>query len=585
MGRPLDDPETKFFPSRFFMDSPQSQQKEGPYAGFTCTAIRSESDGVVIEVDYDRCKKVAFAKDDEKNAEVNYPLYKLYEILEEKSKIKLTSKDYVFITWLQPIPPTFHTINQVAYITDVAKNLEDHGVPVALIPYIYFYTEKYVKDTEECLRKSGKGPEEPPDWLFSLLIGLTENLPIYPSLILLDTVPSVLGWVDKKLPEHELFNIDAAKKWVKHTFMPHDFIKHIESKLNIKSNNSKNGGDIGDVEHEISRVLNDIPDAPPLAVAFSILFPLQFISDTKKLLLFGLTPRDVIYYIALDMAIKKESNYLPEIFFIPTRSIISNYGELKNSLLALKDKVKALKCFEVETPTLQEPMSTSQSSAGKYAISIPRLLLYHHIWNDLCVESKNIAGCEFINKAIETYKKIKETYEKIKKEIENNKGSNNIQSEDLPPCVEDSPKKSSPTPHKKMNLLTLLLHGGCKHGKYTFAPAIYSSPMQETTHLYLVLYYYSSSSGKPPSEFVVIRLPKDYQVEKSKLHIGIEAIDLRKIPVLGWYNASPFFEIQNKKFDYSKAILPFVQGRIAEKPFLLSNILYLSLLVSPPKKE
>jgi hypothetical protein len=557
------------------MDSPQSQQKNELYAGFTCTDVKSESDGVVIEVDYDKCKKAAFAE-----AEVNYPLYKLYDILKEKSKIKLTSKDYVFITWLQPIPPTFHTINQVAYITDVAKTLENHGVPVALIPYIYFYTEKYVTDTEECLRNSGKGPEEPPDWLFRLLIGLTENLPIYPSLILLDTVPSVLGWVDTKLPEHELFNIDAAKKWVKHMFMPHDFIKHIESKLNIKSNNSKNGGDIGDVEHEISRVLNDIPDAPPLAVAFSILFPFQFISDTRKakILLFGLTPRDVLYYIALDMAIKKGSNNSPEIFFIPTRSIISNYGELRNSLLKLIDKVKALKCFEVETPTPQEPMSTSQSSAGKYAISIPRLLLYHHIWNDLCVESKNIAGCEVIIKAIETY-------EKIKKEIENNKGSKNTQSEDLPPCVEDSLEKSSPTPHKKMNLFTLLQHGGCKHGKYTFAPAIYSSPMQETTHLYLVLYYYSSSSGAPPSEFAAIRLPKGYKVVKSKLHIGIQAIDLRKIPVLGWYNASPFFEIEKKKFDYSRAILPFVQGRIAEMTFLLSNILYLSLLVPAPKKK
>jgi hypothetical protein len=565
------------------MDSSQSQKEGGPYAGFTCTDVRSESDGVIIEVDYDKCKKVAFAEDPDvkvSEAIVNYPLYKLYDIFGNSIKIELTSNDYVFITWLQPIPPTFHTINQVAYITDVAKTLENHGVPVALIPYIYFYTEKYVEDTEKCLRNIGKDPGELLEKLFGLLIRLTENLPIYPSLILLDTVPSVLGWVDKKLPGHELFNIDTAKKWVKHTFMPHDIIKHIESKLNIKSNNSKNGGDIGDVEHEISRVLNDIPDAPPLAVAFSILFPLQFISGTKKakLLLFGLTPRDVLYYIALDMAIKKESNYLPVIFFIPTRSIISNYGELKNSLLKLIDKVKALKCFEVETPTPQEPMSTSQSSAGKYAISIPRLLLYHHIWNDLCVESENIAGCEVIIKAIKTY-------EKIKKEIENNKGSKNTQSEDLPPCVEDSPKKSSPTPHKKMNLFTLLQHGGCKHGKYTFAPAIYSSPMQETTHLYLVLYYYSSSSGAPPSEFATIRLPKGYKVVKSKLHIGIQAIDLRKIPVLGWYNASPFFEIEKKKFDYSRAILPFVQGRIAEMTFLLSNILYLSLLVPAPKKE
>jgi len=564
------------------MDSPQSQQEQGPYAGFTCTSV-SESDGVIIEVDYDKCKKVAFAENpdlDVKNAEVNYPLYKLYDILKEKSKIKLTSNDYVFITWLQPIPPTFHTINQVAYITDVAKTLENHGVPVALIPYIYFYTEKYVEDTEECLGNVGKDPEELLKKLFGLLIRLTENLPIYPSLILLDTVPSVLGWVDEILPQRKLFNIDTAKKWVKRTFMPHDFIKHIESKLNIKSNNSKNGGDIGDVEHEISRVLNDIPDAPPLAVAFSILFPLQSISGTKKakLLLFGLTPRDVIYYIALDMAIKKGSNNSPEIFFIPTRSIISNYGELRNSLLALRDKVEALKCFEVETPTPQEPMSTSQSSAGKYAISIPRLLLYHHIWNDLCVESKNIAGCEVIIKAIETY-------EKIKKEIENNKGSKKTQSEDLPPCEEDSPEKSSPTPHKKMNLFTLLLHGGCKHGRYTFAPAIYSSPMQETTHLYLVLYYYSSSSGAPPSEFATIRLPKDYKVEKSELDIGVEVIDLRKIPVLGWYNANPFFEIEKKKFDYSRAILPFVQGRIAEEKFLLSNILYLSLLVPAPEKK
>jgi hypothetical protein len=564
------------------MDSSQSQHEGGPYAGFTCTQV-SESDGVIIKVDYDQCKKVAFAENlqlEESKAIVNYPLYKLYDIFGKSIEIKLTSNDYVFITWLQPIPPTFHTINQVAYITDVAKTLQNHGVPMALIPYIYFYTEKYVKDTKDCLKKVGKDPEKLLEKLFDLLIRLTENLPIYPSLILLDTVPSVLGWVDEELPKSKLFNIDTAKKWVKHTFMPHDIIKHIESKLNIKSNNPKNGGDIGDIEHEISRVLNDIPDAPPLAVAFSILFPLQSISRTKKakLLLFGLTPRDVIYYIALDMAIKKESDYLLEIFFIPTRSIISNYGELKNSLLALKDKVEALKCFEVETPTPQEPMSTSQSSAGKYAISIPRLLLYHHIWNDLCVESKNIAECEVIIKAIETY-------EKIKKEIENNKGSKKTQSGDLPPCEEDSPEKSSPTPHNKMNLFTLLLHGGCKHGRYTFAPAIYSSPMQETTHLYLVLYYYSSSSGAPPSEFAAIRLPKNYKVEKSKLDIGSEVINLKKIPVLGWYNANPFFEIKKKKFDYSIAILPFVQGRIAEEEFSLSNILYLSLLVPAPEKK
>jgi hypothetical protein len=556
------------------MGSPQSQQEENPYAGFTCTSIRSESDGVVIDVYYDRCKTVAFAEElglKDSEAIVNYPLYKLYDIFGKNIEIKLTSKNYVFITWLQPIPPTFHTINQVAYITDVAKNLEDRGVYVALIPYIYFYTEKYVKDTEECLKKGGKGPKEPPVWLLSLLTKLTDNLPVYPSLILRDTVPSVLGWADKKLPEHELFNIDAAKKWVKHTFMPHDFIKHIESKLYLKSNNSKNGGEIGDVEHEIIRVLNDIPDAPPLAVAFSILFPLQFISERAKILLFGLTPRDVIYYIALDMAIKKGSNNSPEIFFIPTRSIISNYEELRNSLLALKDKVTALKCFTMETSTPQEPMSTSQSGTGKNAISFPRLLLYHHIWNDLCVESKNIAGCEVINKALKIY-------EEIKKKIENNKGSNSIQGEVLPSCVEDSSKKSSPTPHKKMNLFTLLLYGGCKHGRYTLAPAVYSSPMQETTHLYLVLYYSKSSSGKPPSEFVVIRLPRDDQVSSSMLYIGIKAIDLRKIPVLSWYDASPFFEIQGRGSDYIQAISPFVQGTIATKTFFLSNILYLYIL-------
>ena len=106
------------------MDSSQSQQDGGPYAGFTCTKV-SESDGVIIEVDYDKCKKVAFAEDlDLKVSEaiVNYPLYELYDILKEKSKIKLTSNDYVIITWLQPLPPTFHTINQVKYIADVVKN-------------------------------------------------------------------------------------------------------------------------------------------------------------------------------------------------------------------------------------------------------------------------------------------------------------------------------------------------------------------------------------------------------------------------------------------------------------------------------
>jgi hypothetical protein len=101
------------------MDSSQPQEEGGLYAGFTCTSVKPEPDGVVIEVDYDKCKKVAFAEDLDLNgseAIVNYPLYKLYDILKEKSKIKLTSKDYVFITWLQPIPPTFHTINQLSIL-------------------------------------------------------------------------------------------------------------------------------------------------------------------------------------------------------------------------------------------------------------------------------------------------------------------------------------------------------------------------------------------------------------------------------------------------------------------------------------
>jgi hypothetical protein len=540
------------------MDSPQSQQENELYAGFTCTDVKSESDGVVIEVDYDKCKKVAFAE-----AEVNYPLYKLYDILREKSEIKLTSKDYVFITWLQPIPPTFHTINQVAYIVSIATKLQEKKIPHVLVPYIYFYHEKGLENVYECfdnLPLEKKRPEPEPRDLLDHLKRLTQKLPIYPSLILLETTPSVIGWFDHVISvnlhaeskaikdvNYRVFNLDLVKKWLKHAFTPQDFVKIIEERMKLPSDIKER------IQKEITNIYDTIPDALPLAVAYSILFPLQFLRNLRNvvILLFGMTPRDIIYYLAVEKALNSEGKDLsegefPKVFYIPTRSLIHDYATFINKISSLNDKVGIINCFK-------NPFISQHGGDGNKTItdkiSVALILLFHETTQKfICVNSSQTNECEIINKASEIYKKI----------------------------IDKILTKPAQEQHQcgSMNLFHLLYDGKCVQDSGRTVLATYSSESRETVNAYIV-YYRGKKQGRQIESVPVICASAD--LEPSDRRMGIRSIDLSKVklPIPTWYYARFFIEnIHINRPHYVK--FGFLQGEIelTLERFWLTNILY-----------
>ena len=599
MGRPLDDPETKFFPSRFFMDSSQSQQEGGPYAGFTCTDIRSESDGVIIEVNYDKCKKVAFAEDPDvklSEAIVNYPLYKLYDIFGKRIEIKLTSNDYVFITWLQPIPPTFHTINQVAYIVSIATKLQEKKIPHVLVPYMYFYHEIGLEKVYECfyrLAKETPGPN--PKDLLGDLVKLTENQPIHPSLILLETTPSVIGWFDHVISvnlspdasnamedvnyklfnlddasnaiegvNYKLFNLDLARKWIKHTFTPQDFVKIVEERMKLP-------GDIKEgVQKEITNIYDTIPDALPLAVAYSILFPLQFLQTLRNvaILLFGMTPRDIIYYLAVEKALNSESKDLPKVFYIPTRSIIHDYVNFINKISSLNNEVGIVNCFK--NPFIPQHGGSDNKSIAETKktdkISVALLLLFHKSTQEfICVKAPEINECKIIDKA-------SKIYEEIKKSLKSKTSSNSAQVRHAPQCC-------------SINSFSLLYEGQCKTDKCIGEPgwmvlAMYSSVSRETVNTYII-YYRSKRPGQSTKSIPVIR--KKEGLASNERRMGVKSIDLRyvNLPIPTWYKTQDFIKyIHDKQPPYVK--FAFFQGKIRSesslKMFWLTNVLYFFIL-------
>ncbi len=417
------------------MGSPQSQKDGGPYAGFTCTKV-SKSDEVMIEieVDYDKCKKVAFAEDlDKENTEVNYPLYKLYDILKEKSKIRLTSGDYVFVTWLQPIPPTFHTINQVAYIADIVKKLMKIKVNIVAIPYIYLYYTKYTKSISKRLYESYKNGwkslDDVRDEAFGkkleLLIAITRDIPTYPSLIIHTISPSVLGVINKiynneKKKSSPLVDLKNLRKWSKGLLGPYKLAKFAFSLLKNK------GGSLPDetkkeITKTISSVYKIIPDAPPPNVALSILFPILTSKNLEnpKILLFGMTPRDIVYYITLLQFIKDGSNLKENIYYIPTRSIMCYYKEKPGYYTekAFRDYLKKLKqkyLIELKqnnSKELKQKIAVLDAFLTENGISIPRILLFYELIKErevICNGDLDSAECNVLNRALGVYKEIKD---------------------------------------------------------------------------------------------------------------------------------------------------------------------------------
>ncbi len=563
------------------MDSSQSQEEGGPYAGFTCTKV-SESDGVIIEVDYDECKKVAFAEDPElklSEAIVNYPLYELYDIFGKSIKIELTSNDNVFITWLQPIPPTFHTINQVAYIVSVAEKLQKKGIPYVLVPYMYFYHEIGLENVYDCFyRLLKKTPGPNPRDLLGDLVKLTENQPIYPSLILLETTPSVIGWFDhvisvNLLPDksnpiegvnYKLFNLDLARKWIKHTFTPQDFVKIVEERMKLPSDIKER------IQKEITNIYDTIPDASPLAVAYSILFPLQFLQGLGNvvILLFGMTPRDIIYYLAVEKALNSESKDLPKVFYIPTRSIIHDYVNFINKISSLKDKVEIVNCFK--NPFITQHGGSDDKSIVETKkmdkISVALLLLFHKSTQEfICVKNPEIIECKIIDKA-------SKIYEGIEKSLESKTSSNSAQGQHATPCC-------------SINSFSLLYEGQCKTDKCIKKPgsmvlAMYSSVSRETVNTFII-YYRSKKAGQSTKSIPVIRKKED--LASNERRIGVKSIDLRyvNLPIPTWYNTQNFIKyIHDMRPPYVK--FAFFQGKIelesSSKMFWLTNILYFFML-------
>ncbi len=551
------------------MDPSQSQQEGGPYAGFTCTDVRSESDGVIIKVDYDKCKKIAFAEDPDlkvSEAIVNYPLYKLYDIFGKSINIKLTSNDYVFITWLQPIPPTFHTINQVKYIADIVKKLMEINVNIVAIPYIYLYYTKY---TESISKKLYKLYEDRLDCLecvkyevfgkkLKLLITITRDIPTYPSLIIHTITPSVIGQINTiynnaKSMYPPLINLSNLRDWSKGLFGPDKLAKFASSLLEEKyralpSENKKKIAK--EIKKTILSVYKIIPDAPPPNVALSILFPILTSKNLKnpKILLFGMTPRDIVYYITLLQFIEDGNELKENIYYIPTRSIMRYYEEKSGYYTEKKfrDYLRGL----IQKKVIPKAFST------KNGVSIPRILLFYELIKKLgviCYGDSDLDECKVLNRALEVYENILKVYNKIK----------------------DRHKADSAS-SLSLNLFRLIHEGSITLKNVKIIFGLYASEINEVMYSYIMYVRKKGSPGRTRQW-----APEVWISQNPALNVNTwpKAVDLdSNIPLGSAFGINLGSEI-------TKDIEGILGGKIGNASFWLVNVLYFSIARLKQRKE
>jgi hypothetical protein len=530
------------------MGPPQSQKKKGLYAGFTCTRVEPGPDGVVIEVDYDKCKKVAFAEDlelKESEAMVNYPLYKLYDIFGKSIKIELTSKDYVFITWLQPIPPTFHTINQVKYIANIVKKLMKINVNIVAIPYIYLYYTKYTESISERLHDLYENKwlslDDVRDEAFGkkleLLITITRDIPTYPSLIIHTISPSVLGAINtiynnEKDKGSPLVDLENLREWSKGLLGSDKLAEFAFSLLEGK------GGPLPpetkqEIAKTISSVYKIIPDTPPPNVALSILFPILTSKNLEnpKILLFGMTPRDIVYYITLLQFIKDGSKLKENIYYIPTRSIMRYYKEesgyytekeFHDYLRKLKQKEEVLNAFSTES-----------------RVSIPLILLFYELIKErgvICYGDSDPYECKVLDCALEVYNKIIKDHHKA-----------------------DSASSLS------LNLFHLIRKGSITLKNFEIIFGLYASEINEVMYSYIMYMRKKGSPGRTRQWAPEVWIS---QIPALKVNIWPKAVDLgSNIPLGSAFGIDLGSEITKDK----EGILG---GKIGNASFWLVNVLY-----------
>jgi hypothetical protein len=524
------------------MGLPQSQLEKNPYAGFTCTDIKSGQNKVVIEVDYDKCKKVAFAEElslDEKNAEVNYPLYKLYDILKEKRNIELTSNDYVIITWLQPIPPTFHTINQIAYIADIVKKLMEIKVNIVAIPYIYLYYTKYTESISEKLYELYEDRWSSLDYVkdeafekkLELLITITRDIPTYPSLIIHTISPSVLGVINTIYNNSPLVDLKNLREWSMGLLGSDKLAEFAFSLLEEK------GGPLPpetkqEITMTISSVYKIIPDAPPPNVALSILFPILTSRNLEnpKILLFGITPRDIVYYTTLLQFIKDGSKLKENIYYIPTRSIMRYYKEesgyytekmFRDYLKELEQKIAALNAFSTEN-----------------GVSIPRILLFYEIIKELgviCYGDSDPDECKVLDRALKVYKKIKDHY------------------------------KADSASSLSLNLFHLIHKGSITLENLEIKFGLYASEINEVMYSYIMYMRKKGSPGRTRQWAPEVWISQNPAL---KVNIWPKAVDLGSNIPLG----SAFG--MNLGSEITKDEEGILGGKIGDASFWLVNVLY-----------
>jgi len=525
------------------MGPPQSQEETELYAGFTCTRVESEPGGVVIEVDYDKCKKAAFAENPDL-AEVNYPLYKLYDILKEKSKIKLTSNDYVFITWLQPIPPTFHTINQVKYIANIVKKLMKINVNIVAIPYIYLYYTKYTESISERLHdlyeNRWRSLDDVRDEAFGkkleLLITITRDVPTYPSLIIHTISPSVLGAINtiynnEKDKVSPLVDLENLREWSKGLLGSDKLAEFAFSLLEGK------GGPLPpetkqEIAKTISSVYKIIPDTPPPNVALSILFPILTSKNLEnpKILLFGMTPRDIVYYITLLQFIKDGSKLKENIYYIPTRSIMRYYKEesgyytekeFHDYLRKLKQKEEVLNAFSTEN-----------------RVSIPLILLFYELIKErgvICYGDSDPYECKVLDCALEVYNKIKDHH------------------------------KADSASSLSLNLFHLIHKGSITLKNFEIKFGLYASEINEVMYSYIMYMRKKGSPGRTRQWAPEVWIS---QIPALKVNIWPKAVDLgSNIPLGSAFGMDLGSEITKEE----EGVLG---GKIGDASFWLVNVLY-----------
>jgi len=543
------------------MGPPQSQQEEELYAGFTCTDVKSKSDEVVIEVDYDKCKKVAFAEDPDlnvKNAEVNYPLYKLYDILKEKSKIKLTSNDYVIITWLQPIPPTFHTINQVKYIANIVKKLMKINVNIVAIPYIYLYYTKYTKSICEKLHKlyKEKWPtlNDVSNQAFveklELLQTITRDIPIYPSLIIHTISPSVIGQINiiynnARRMYPPLINLSYLRDWSKGLFGPDKLAEFAFSLLKDKGV-SLPPETRQEITETILSVYKIIPDAPPPNVALSILFPILTSKNLGdlKILLFGMTPRDIIYYITLFQFINDGNTLKENVYYIPTRSIMRYYKE-KSDYYKEKEFHEYLRKLKQEDKN-KEVLNAFSTENG---VSVPRILLFYELIKELgviCYGDSDPDECKVLNRALEVYNKIKDHH------------------------------RADIALSLPLNLFRLIHDGSITRNNYEIKFGLYPSEINEAMYSYIIYIRKKGSPGRTR-----LRAPEVWisQNPALKEHTWPTAVHLGSNIPLG---CAFWIDLNSEITEDEEGILG---GKIGDASFWLVNVLYYFIARLQPRLQ